>query len=105
MSGGHWQYAGGPIRDALFMLSEDSDLNVRWPRLAPLFASLAVAIYDAEREMDWDLSSDSHIDDDVAFEDRVILSVLVPTMEAARDQLFPRGKWATIQAVQARANL
>jgi hypothetical protein len=56
-----------------------------------------------EHTMDWDLSMDSRIPDDGQFEQRAIFALLEPAMKAAPDAWFPRGKWATIQAVQARA--
>ena len=84
------------------MSGRDADARRRWPALAGLFAALSEAIYNAEREMDLDLSSYSAIKDDAEFEARAVWSILEPAMKAAPDRLFPRGKWATIQAVQAR---
>ena len=102
MSGGHWQYSGSRLRDLLEQIAGDREVRWRWPRIAQFLASLAPILYDAEHEMDWDLSSDSSVKDDRAFEDRICHVILVAAMQAADDRLFPRGKWATIQAVQGR---
>ena len=56
-----------------------------------------------ERDMDYDLSGDSHIPDDEAFDRAAFAAVLDALLKAAPDAWFPRGKWATIQAIQARA--
>lgn len=104
MSGGHWQYAGAPIRDWLEQIAQDEDVKQRWPQVAELFAALGPIIYEAEHDMDWDLSSDHAIVDDSAFDEQVCHSILVAAMKVAHDRLFPRGKWATIQAVQERAD-
>ena len=70
MSGGHWQYSGSRLRDLLEQIAGDREVRWRWPRIAQFLASLAPILYDAEHEMDWDLSSDSSVKDDRAFEDR-----------------------------------
>ena len=100
MSGGEWNYVGGRIDNDLQMLSEDPQIQGRWPRLAHLLSHLGSAIRVAEHEMDWDVCSDKAISDDAAFERRVIGEVLEAAMRAAPDEWFPRGKWATIQALQ-----
>jgi len=102
MSGGHWEYSGARLRDELESIARDATVKERWPRIAGLFEALAVILYDSEHEMDWDLSSDAHIDNDGQFQGRVCHAILEAAMKAADDRLFPRGKWATIQAVQER---
>jgi hypothetical protein len=102
MSGGHWQYSGARLGNALYEISEDPDVCTRWPAVGSLCAALAYALYGAERAMDWDLSGDAHIEDDGAFQDAFVWSVLEAAMKLAPDRLFPRGKWGTIQAVQQR---
>ncbi len=91
------------MRDHLEMLGHDPDVANRWPRIGALLAALAPILYEAEHDMDWDLSADSAIADDAAFQDRVCHAILEAAMKSAADRLFPRDKWATIQAVQARA--
>lgn len=100
MSGGHWDY--GRFAYDLEQIAEDETVCARWPRIAALLTSLAPLLKAAEREMDWDICSDSHIKDDAAFQDRVCHAILEAAMKAADERLFPRGKWATIQAIQGR---
>lgn len=102
MSGGHLQYVGARLRADLESIAEDERIVERWPRLAALLGSLAPILAEAEHEMDYDLSGDSGIVDDPVFEDRVCHAILDVAMRAAADSLFPRGKWATIQASQGR---
>jgi len=102
MSGGHWQYAGAKLRDALYAISEDPDVCTRWPGVGLLCAALGSALYTAEHEMDYDLSGDREIKDDAAFDAAFVWQVLEAAMKVAPDRLFPRGKWATIQTVQQR---
>ena len=102
MSGGHWQYVGARLRDELEQIGEDPAALDRWPRIARVCAALAPILYEAEHEMDYDLSCDSRIADDEAFQDQVCHAILEAAMKSAADRLFPRGKWATIQAVQQR---
>ena len=102
MSGGHWNYSGFRIQDELHTIAEDPDVQERFPALSTLLLALGDAIYKIEKEIDWDLSSDSHIPDDPAFEAQALWAILEPAMKAAPDAFFPRGKWATIQAVQGR---
>jgi len=91
------------VRDMLQGIGGDEEVMRRWPLLSKLLDMLGDALYEIEHEMDWDVSSDSHIEDDAGFEARAVWSLLEPAMKAAPDEFFPRGKWAMIQAVQARA--
>jgi hypothetical protein len=102
MSGGHWDYAGSKVRDALANLSEDKQAKRRWPCLASLLGRLAEVIYDLEHRMDWALSGDHLIENDEEFDKKAVGLILECAMKAAPDKWFPRGKWATIQAVQGR---
>ena len=90
------------MRVALEEIAMDKDVQQRWPRIAALFDGLGSILYDAEQDMDWDLSADARIKDDTLFEDQICHAILVLAMRAADDSLFPRGKWASIQAVQGR---
>ena len=85
MSGGHWQYVGASLRDELEMIGTDE--RARWPRITDFCVALASILSDA---------------DDEAFQDVVCHAILEAAMQGAADRLFPRGKWATIQAVQGR---
>lgn len=104
MSGGHFSYVGYRLRDALEMIAGDEDVKQRWPALASLLESLGDILYKMEHEIAWDLSGDSQIPDDAAFERHVLGSVLKTAMKTAPDEWFPYGKWTTIQAVQDHAD-
>lgn|SRR5574341_769444 len=119
MSGGHWQYAGPRIEYELEQIGFDPSVLGRWPRLARLLVGDTRSVwddsplveeerglcvlYEIENEMDRDLSGDSKIKDDDAFDRAAVWKLLRAAMIAAPDEWFPRGKWATIQAVEARA--
>lgn len=68
MSGGHWNYAGFTIQDRLQEIAYDENVLKRWPLVAESFRRLADTIYDVEHAMDWDISGDSSIEDDAAFD-------------------------------------
>ena len=102
MSGGHWQYGHSILRDHLELVGTDPDVVERWPLLASVLTRLADVLYGTEQEMDYDLSGDSFISDDAAFDRAALGRILEITMKAAPDAWFPRGKWATIQAIQGR---
>ena len=72
MSGGHWQYVGGQIRDNLAMIAEDPDVNHRFPFLARQIGALAEVLYQIEHDLDWDLSYDTGIPDDAAWGARAV---------------------------------
>ncbi len=102
MSGGHFNYAQSTMRDALVQVAEDAEVQRRWPNTARVFNTLAMILYEREHEMDCDLSSDTRIENDMVFDDAVVGEILEAVMKVAPDGWFPRGKWATIQAVQGR---
>jgi hypothetical protein len=76
VSGGHWGYSGATIRDGLEAIAEDDTVMRRWPRISSALAGLATVIKVAENDMDYDISGDSTIKDDVHFE-AVIMQRLV----------------------------
>lgn len=102
MSGGHFGYLGFKIQDALDTISTDPDVMERFPALAKILDELGPALYDIEHTIDWDFSGDSHIEDDRRWENEAIWDLLKVMMTGAPDPWFPRGKWATIQAVDGR---
>jgi len=102
MSGGHFGYVGTKIKDNLLTIAGDVYVDRRFPKLAQLFDDLGAIFEAVEHEIDWDMCGDSMIEDDEAFEREALMKLLEACMKAAPDDLFPRGKWATIQAVQAR---
>ncbi len=101
MSGGHWNYVGAVIRDSLETIARDDEAG-RWPITRALFAALAPVLTDAEHEMDWDLSADSLIPGDATWDRATAGKVLDAVLRPLPDEWFPRGKWATIQALQGR---
>ena len=103
MSGGHWEYVGYRLQDDLATISKDTDVASRWPLIRDAIAAVAEWIQPTEHEMDYDLSSDSQIPDDAAFDRTQFGALLDAMLKVAPDEWFPRGKWATIQAVQGRA--
>jgi len=102
MSGGRWDYVGSRIRTGLEEIAQSEEVKERWPRLAEALDRLGQVLYMVEHDMDWDLSADSYIDDDPAFEKAALGKLLDATLRALPDDLFERGKWATIQAWQER---
>ncbi len=102
MSGGHWNRLGFKIQDALDTIATDNEVVERFPTLAKILDELGHVLYDIEHDLDWDLSGDSYIKDDQRWEDEAIWSLLKVLMTRTPDAWFPRGKWATIQAVDGR---
>jgi len=106
VSGGHWQYMGYRIHDDLFTVSEDGDVAGRWPLICKTAAAFGTWFQAAEHEMDYDISGDTSIREkfgDETFDRAEFAKLLDALLKIAPDEWFPRGKWATIQAVQQRA--
>lgn len=103
MSGGHWEYRGRNIEYDLGEMANDDDVRRRWPLISAAMGAVAAFVGAAEHEMDWDLSGDTEIKDDATFDRRHFATLLDDLLKAAPDEWFPRGKWATIQAIQGRA--
>ena len=93
---------GARIDAALEEIAGDKYVARRWPKLGTLLSALGPMLRRLEHEMDWGLSGDSPIEDDAAWDATARHAILEVAMKAADDHLFPRGKWATIQAVQER---
>lgn len=102
MSGGHWDYAGGRIAYDLEAMAEDPEVQQRWPMLARTLMQTAQWFRAVEHEMDWDLSSDSKIEDDGAFDLAAVGALLDLVLKVMPDAHFDRGKWGTIHAWQQR---
>lgn len=68
MSGGYWDYIGYKIENALTEISEDEHVQHRWPGVSRIFKQVAPVLKRLEYEMDWDLSADSWIPDDTAWD-------------------------------------
>lgn len=102
MSGGRWNYQGYLLDEILANVGNDPDVIKMCPKLAELLAELGPALAHVEHDLDWHVSGDTEIKDSVLFEKLVIAKILVLTLKSAPDEWFPRGKWATIQAIQRR---
>ena len=100
MSGGHWNYGGARIRDGLEAVARDDRAKERWPITCGLFGQLADVLYALEHDMDRTMSGDwskGPSDEEMAG------LVLTAVLRELPDEWFPRGKWATIQALQGRS--
>lgn len=102
MSGGYFNHAGRDISEGLEAIGNAPQVIQRWPRAASLLKDLAKTLERIEHDIDWDLSGDTSIRDDEAFDVEVVAAVLNVAMRNCPDLWFPRGKWATIQAIQER---
>ena len=72
MSGGHWEYRQYSAKDLLLDVGNDGKLLQRMPKLCQVFRSLAVLLDDTVHDLDWDLSSDTLIEDDEEFQSQFI---------------------------------
>lgn len=103
MSGGHFGDVQSQVRGALEQVSCDNGVIRRFPALAEALGGLSMQLYEICREIDFDFSDDSRIEDDQVFELRAIGALLHAVLRVAPDNWFSRGKWATIQAFQERS--
>ena len=72
MSGGHWEFRQYSVKDLLLDVGNDGKLLQRMPKLCQVFRSLAVLLDDTVHDLDWDLSSDTLIEDDEEFQSQFI---------------------------------
>ena len=68
MSGGHWDYQGAQMRDAMEVIARDATVKERWPLIHKIFEVLGPILYDIDYDMDWDVSGDTLIKDDSQFD-------------------------------------
>jgi len=97
---------GYRIHDDLFTVSEDGDVAGRWPLICNVMSAFGTWFQAVEHEMDYDISGDTSIGEtfgDETFDRAEFAKLLDALLKIAPDEWFPRGKWATIQAVQQRA--
>ena len=103
MSGGHFEYVGSLIQTNLAAIANDKIMKERFPILSELLQKLGNEIYRIEHCIDYDICGDTKLkESDVDVEKLFIGNLLEDCMKVAPDKWFPRGKWATIQAIQAR---
>ena len=67
MSGGHWNYNQSRLEEILSEVGQDWS-HTRWPQTMATLRALAPVLADIIGDMDWDLSGDSSISDDIAFD-------------------------------------
>ena len=72
MSGGHFRYKQYEVTEFLSVLTEDKVIRRRFPRLVLLFNKMHPVLQWVFHDIDWDLSGDSEIRDDLAFEHSVV---------------------------------
>jgi len=72
MSGGHWNYSGYNIESMLTLIGNDEDIIKRFPKLSEIFIRLGSTLYTTEQTLDFDLSGDTKIRNDIKFETEII---------------------------------
>lgn len=104
MSGGHWNYSGHQAVEHIRTVTEEPEIQERFPILAQFLRKLGDWLHQLDKALDYDLSGDSHIRNEAEFELQTIGALLVqaPAALSDRPELFPRGKWGTVQAWQQR---
>lgn len=68
MSGGHWNYSGYKIKELLESIGNDDKVKERFPKLSSVFIKLGDILSEIEKDLDWDITGDSTIKNDTAFE-------------------------------------
>ena len=106
MSGGHWNYAGSRIGDDLKGIANDEHVVKNWSEIGFALDFLADWIEKTKHDMDWCISADIVIADNPLFSQLAVMDLLIGILKIVPDnpKLFPRGRWATIQALQIRVN-
>lgn len=72
MSGGHWDYEQNRIRNVLEIVGNDGKIIQKAPKIAQVYRSLATILENNMHAMDYDLCSDSEIEDWKSFEKKFI---------------------------------
>lgn len=88
MSGGRWEFAGFRVGDELETIAQDEDVRTRWPLVGSAIQFFADWIQRVEHDMDWDISSDSTIEDDAAFDRAEFARLLDALLKAAPGKCF-----------------
>lgn len=102
MSGGAWGYSGFVVRDRMETVAEDERVKERFPLVAAAMCAAGAWFERVEHDLDWDACSDAVIEEDATFDRTEFGKLLDAILKIAPDEWFPRGKFATIQAVQGR---
>jgi Flp pilus assembly protein CpaB len=72
VSGGRWDYQQYRLRDVTESVATDVEVARRFPRLAATLRQVGETVKDVMHDLDYDLSGDSEIRDDKAFEQQAI---------------------------------
>lgn len=72
MSGGYFDYSHQRIKDDLYTIAQDDQIQKRFPNLAFHLERLADELLTIIRDLDLNLSGDSGIENDVEFEQNAI---------------------------------
>lgn len=104
MSGGHWDYIEGRLGGDLEGLGSDLR-DDGFPLTAEALETIGSVLRDRLRDLDRKLSGDeAPVEDKTAADGLLFWQLFEPLLKICPDVWFPRGKWATIQAVQGRAD-
>ena len=100
MSGGHLDYAASRLNMIMENVAVDESYQKHFPLIVAIYKALADPLSQMEHNMDWAISGDTDIKN--VNEKELAGKVLDALMKVLPDEWFPRGKWATIQAIEAR---
>lgn len=68
MSGGHWNYNQYWMEEFLQEVGRDGNVRARFPKLAQVMDGFGRVLGEIAKDLDWDLSDDTAIQDDAQFE-------------------------------------
>lgn len=88
MSGGHWDYNQYRVREILEGIGLDGQVIMRFPGLAHVFRILARDLEKIIHDLDWDLSCDTEIADDAAFEKAAIEKIMTALGQEYRVKVY-----------------
>jgi len=89
MSGGHWDHRQYGMTSFLQDAADDETVIERFPKLAKLLGELGDALGKVAHDLDWDLSGDTLIKDDVAFEQAALDSLRMVLDDSRHDAEEP----------------
>jgi len=89
MSGGRFDYCGFRIQDGMSSIAGDEEVIRRFSFLSTLLNKLGQIMYDMEHDIDWDLSGDHPIVNDLEFQDKILKQIKALTEKEKLDQGAP----------------
>lgn len=78
MSGGHWNHEEYKIQELLERVGTDTAIRERFPSLAIELQAMGSLLTKIVRDLDYDISGDTSIKDDAAFEREALRSLGSP---------------------------